>query len=85
MFPGRESVYIVLVSVLACKSLSLLPQYLLCAPIVVGFINTTFSGVEQGSAHSIAVGYQKGAAVARQNLVFNVQNTPGTASEFSIL
>ena len=62
-----------------------LPTLSICVPIVVGFINTTFSGVEQGPRHSIQVGYQKGAAIARKNLVFNVQNTPGTASEFNIL
>ena len=50
---------------------------------VVGFINATFSGVEQGPGHSVPVGYQKGAAIARQNLVFTVENTPGTASEFA--
>ena len=31
------------------------------------------------------MGYQKGGAIAGQDLVFNVQNTPGTASEFNTL
>ena len=53
--------------------------------VVVGFINTTFSGVERGRSHLIQVGYQKGATIARQNFLFNVQDTPGTASEFNIL
>ena len=35
--------------------------------VVVGFFNTSFSGVEQGPSHSIPVGYQKGGAIARQN------------------
>ena len=51
---------------------------------VVGFFNTSFSGVEQGPGHNLPVGYKKGAAVANQNLVFNVRSTPGTASEFII-
>ena len=45
---------------------------------VVGFLNTTFSGVEQGPGHSVPVGYRKGSGT---NLVFNVGSTPGTASE----
>ena len=51
---------------------------------VVGFINASFSGVEQGPLHALPVGYKKGAEVATQNLVFNVISTPGTASEFII-
>ena len=33
--------------------------------VVVGFFNTSFSGVEQGPSHSIPVDYQKGGAIAR--------------------
>ena len=39
--------------------------------------------MERGNAYPVPVGYQKGGEEARQNLVFNVQNTPGTASEFT--
>ena len=49
---------------------------------VVGFINASFSGVEQGPGHSVPVGYLKGGTIAGQNLVFDVTSTPGTASEF---
>ena len=50
--------------------------------VVVGFFKDSFSGVEQGPGHSVQVGYKKGADVARQNLRFTVQSTPGTASRF---
>ena len=49
---------------------------------VVGFINASFSGVEQGPGYSVPVGYLKGGTIAGQNLVFDVTSTPGTASEF---
>ena len=52
---------------------------------VVGFLNASFSGVEQGSGYNVPVGYLKGGTVAGQNLVFDVENTPGTASEFTII
>lgn len=48
---------------------------------VFGFFQDTFIGVEQGQAHMVQTGYQKGAAKARVNLVFKVVDTPGTASE----
>ena len=32
----------------------------------------------------VQVGYQKGATQAGENLVFNVVDKPGTASEFSL-
>ena len=51
---------------------------------VVGFIDPAFSGPEQGPGHSVPVGYMKGGTIAGQNLVFDVGNTPGTASEFII-
>ena len=52
---------------------------------VVGFFNASFSGVESGPAgHSVPVGYLKGGTVANQDLVFDVTNTPGTASEFTL-
>ena len=54
--------------------------------VVIGFINNSFSGVEQGPGHSVPVGYRKGSG---QNLVFNVGNVPGSgpdgASEFTII
>ena len=40
--------------------------------------------MEQGPGHMVQAGYQKGAAQARQNLVFDVVDTPGTASEFTL-
>ena len=49
--------------------------------VVVGFFHDSFSGVEQGPGHSVPVGYLKGGQVAGQNLVFDVINTLGTASE----
>ena len=52
---------------------------------VVGFLNASFSGGEQGPGYSVPVGYLKGGTVAGQNLVFDVENTPGTASEFTII
>ena len=52
---------------------------------VVGFLNASFSGFEQGPGHSVPVGYLKGGTVAGENLVFNVGNIPGTASEFTII
>ena len=58
----------------------LIPHSLLC--IVLGFFQDSFTGVEKGPRHSVQVGYQKGAQVFRQNLVFRVQSTPDTASEF---
>ena len=51
---------------------------------VVGFINASFSGPEQGPGHSVPVGYLKGGTIAGQNLVFDVISTEGTASEFII-
>ena len=51
---------------------------------VVGFINASFSGPEQGPGHSVPVGYLKGGTIAGQNLVFNVLSTEETASEFII-
>ena len=51
-----------------------------CMLVVVGFLSTTFSGVEQGPGHSVPVGYLKGGTIAGQNLVFDVRTTPGTAS-----
>ena len=49
--------------------------------IVVGFFRESFSGLEQGPGHAVQVGYQKGAQVASQNLVFNVMSIPGTAGK----
>ena len=52
----------------------------MCILVVVGFLSASFSGVEQGPGHSVPVGYLKGGTLAGQNLVFDVENTPGTAS-----
>ena len=51
---------------------------------VVGFTDPSFSGPEQGPGHSVPVGYLKGGPIAGQNLVFDVTDAPGTASEFII-
>ena len=59
-------------------------QYIISEKSVVGFIDASFSGVEQGPGHSVPVGYLKGGTIAGQNLVFDVRNTPDTASEFII-
>jgi hypothetical protein len=48
---------------------------------VVGFLNTSFSGPEQGPDHLVPVGYLKGGTVTGQNLVFDVRCAGGTASE----
>ena len=58
--------------------------------VVVGFLNNSFSGVEQGPGHSAPVGYKKGSGSNLvSNLVFNVGNIPGSgpdgASEFTII
>ena len=52
--------------------------------VVVGFLNASLSGFERGPPQSVTVAYLKGGQVAEENLVFNVENTPGTASEFTI-
>ena len=75
-------VLLVLVSFAACQTYK---QFLPRLNSVVGFIDASFSGVEQGASHSVSVGYKKGGSVANQNLVFNVISTPGTASEFTVL
>ena len=56
---------------------------LLCQ-IVFGFFQYSFTGVEQGPGHMVQAGYQKGAAQAGENLIFNVVDRPGTASEFTL-
>ena len=53
-------------------------------PIVFGFVQDSFTGVEQGLGHMVQAGYQKGAEQAVQNLIFDVVDTPGTASEFTL-
>ena len=52
---------------------------------VVGFLNASFSGVEQETSHIVPVGYLKGGVVAGRDMVFDVTNTPGTASEYIIV
>ena len=51
----------------------------------MGFFQDSFTGIEQGPSYSIQVGYQKGAAQAGQNLMFNVEHTQGTARKFKFL
>ena len=52
--------------------------------VVVGFLSASLSGVEQERPQSVPVAYLKGGQVAEQNLTFNIENTPGTASEFTV-
>ena len=40
--------------------------------------------MEQGPGHVVQAGYQKGAAQAGENLVFNIVDTPGTARELTL-
>ena len=47
---------------------------------VFGWTQESFSGIEQGPAHTLQAGYRKGRETAAWNLVFNVINIPGTAS-----
>ena len=51
--------------------------------IVFGFFQNSFTGAEQGSGHIVQAGYQKGAVQAGKNLIFDVVDTPGTASKFT--
>ena len=83
MLVVKKNVYLVLVSINE-SSLQSKEDLLLSIPtlnIVVGFFEDSFIGVEQGPDHLVQVGYQKGAQIFRQNLEFNIVNTPGTASE----
>ena len=51
--------------------------------IVFGFFQDVYTGMEQRTGHhSVQVGYQKGAVQVKRNLVFDVHDSPGTASEF---
>ena len=50
---------------------------------VFGFLNDSFSGVEQRPGHSVPVGYLKGASQGpSRNIPFDVTDIPSTASEF---
>jgi hypothetical protein len=49
--------------------------------VVFGFLQDSFVGMEQGPGYTVEVGYQKGAELARTNLVLSVVSVPGTASE----
>lgn len=51
-----------------------------CA-IVFGFLQDSYSGIEQEPAHMVEVGYQKGAEQVGASLILNVVSVPGTASE----
>ena len=49
---------------------------------VYGFFNESVAQIEQGPGYMVRVGYLKGADVPGvANLVLDVQDTPGTASE----
>ena len=53
---------------------------------VFGFFQDVYIGMEQRTGnHLLEVGYQKGATRVERNLVFNVHDYPGTASEFTDL
>ena len=50
---------------------------------VFGFFQDFYVGMEQRTGnHLVQVGYQKGAIQVKRNLIFNVHDSPGTASEF---
>ena len=49
---------------------------------VYGFFNDSVTQPEQGQGYMIRVGYMKGAA-SGGNLIFDVMDTPGTASEIT--
>jgi hypothetical protein len=52
---------------------------------VFGFFQDFYIGMEQRTGNPfVEVGYQKGAIRVERNLVFNVHDHPGTASEFLI-
>ncbi len=49
---------------------------------VFGFFQDSYVGMEQRTGnHWVEVGYQKGAIRVEKNLVFDVHDHPGTASE----
>ena len=49
---------------------------------IFGFFQDFYIGMEQRTGnHLVQVGYQKGAIQVKWNLVFNVHDSPGTASE----
>ena len=53
---------------------------------VYGFFNDSVAQLEQGQGYTIRVGYLKGAtAQGATNLIFDVENTPGTASKLNTL
>ena len=51
---------------------------------VYGFFNDSVTQSEQGQGYMVRVGYMKGADVG-DNLIFDVMDTPGTASEITTL
>lgn len=65
------------------------PQCTLCLYFILtvfGFFQDFYIGMEQRTgSHLLEVGYQKGATQVERNLVFNVHDHPGTASEFTDL
>ena len=59
--------------------------YLTSCTTVYGFFNDSFTQPEQGQGYMVRVGYMKGAALSGINLIFDVMDTPGTASEITTL
>lgn len=62
------------------------PQCLLiicqtCA--VYGWLQNSFTGMEQTSSHTIQAGYIKGAEQAGVDLTLTISSQPGTASKFT--
>ena len=51
---------------------------------VIGFLEGSFSGVEQRQPYVVQIGYQKGAEIARQDFEFDVGYIEDTASEYAI-
>ena len=49
-----------------------------------GFFNVSVTQPERGQGYMVRVGYMKGAA-SGGNLIFDVMDTPGTASEITAL
>ena len=77
----------IIISMTHVRSFHSYSTLLFCLRIIIvfGFFKDSFTGIEQGPGHTIKVGWQKGAAQAGVNLVFNVISTGLTASRFMCL
>ena len=51
---------------------------------VFGFLDESFVGIEQEHSHAVMAGWQKGAALIENDLIFDVTSTGITASEFRV-